>query len=99
MSLESKIKRFDKFVEENPVYIEQVVENRWDYFGKQPKEWMDNELKRMRGWLMGTSKDYKRWDRFICGWLNRSYDWERPQDLKTYISNEKEIQHYKGKRK
>lgn len=98
------IDKYNEFVEENPAYLKRIVENRWGYMGRQPQKWLDNEVVRIRGWLLANPKKgnaYKDWGRFIGNWLNRNYDWQQPQEPKTYMSNTEEQKHYqdKGKKK
>lgn len=96
------IDRFNRFVSKNHVYIKRIVENRWGYWGKQPRDWAIESIKKARGWLIANPKrgnKYTDWGRFLGNWMNRGYNFERPQDVKTYISNEQEINHYKEKRK
>ena len=101
MTAPDYIRKFNQVIESNPAYLKRIVENRWGYFGKQPEEWLKEQIKKARGWLLANEKKGKRYKdhkKFMGNWLNRSYDFERPQDLKTYIDNKQEQSHYNKKR-
>ena len=105
MDIPDYIQEFNQVIADNPQYFKSITEALFEYWGDAPKKWLLSKIKDARVYLIKNEglnpkgKPYVNFKMFMANQLTMKYDWERPQDLKTYISNEKEIQHYKGKRK
>ena len=88
---------------DNLPYFQEITESLWGYWGETPKTWMGECLKKARTYLITcdnkqkNKRQYKDYKRFFKNQLLLRFQWERPQEYKTYITNQQEKQYYKRK--
>lgn len=95
---------FDKQVGSNLEYLHSIAYELWGYKGDAPRDWVQSCIKKAKAYLVSmdnkypkSNRYYKDYKKFMAKQLMMRYEWDKPQELKTYISNDKEQKYYKRK--